>query len=196
MRQGAGRIHARHARYGWVPWLPLLAVMFGLFAWDAWLNVRVRHTDYEFNMLSGERRRLIQELNEVRTREAHLKNLDTLTAKAAELGLRPPDPHQMEVVVLRDDRPLPVFMDAPAGPQIEIPGAAATPAPAAPKVNEVVIQAAPRGAILAAAPAGPAKSGPKTAEPPRAAPLLTPSTPEPAGEESQDMSLDAMMTAL
>lgn len=198
MRQGAGKIHARRARYGWVPWLPLLAVVFGLLAWDAWLNVRVRHTDYEFNLLSGERHRLIQELNEVRTREARLKNLDTLTARAAELGLRPPDPHQMEVVVLRDDRPLPVLMDAPLGTQIEIPGAAAMPETAAPapKVNEVEIQAAPRGAVLAAAPVEPARPLPRTAEPQGAAPLLSPSAPEPAVVESLDMSLDAMMAAL
>lgn len=198
MRQGTCRVHARHARYGWIPWTPLLAVVFGLLAWDAWLNVRVRHTDYEFNQLSGERRRLIQELDEVRAREAQLKNLDVLTAKAEALGLRPPDPHQLEVVVLRSDQPLPVLTDTPSGTQIDIPGGFPAPAEAAPKpvVNQVEVQATPPGAILAAAPASSPKPAPPAAAPQRPAPALVPSVPGPEAAEALDMSLEAMITAL
>lgn len=116
------RIERRSLVTGWIKWALLPAIPFSVFFFDAWLNIQVRHKDYELSQLNEVRRQLNEELDTVHAKEARLSGVEHLTEMASQLDLLPPSPQQFRSVSFPEtSRRIPVMSlasapDPPAPP--------------------------------------------------------------------------------
>lgn len=88
----------RRALRGWKRWIFVVVVAFSPLFMDAWLNIKTRHQDYVNNFLNAERQRLNEELEDLSVNRASLERLDRLSVSAEALGLREPEPAQVQVI--------------------------------------------------------------------------------------------------
>lgn len=96
--RAALRKQQRQALRGWLKWTPALALLFSVLFLDAWLNAQERSRDYENRNLTLIERELEAEMKALRVRAAELEKFDRLEMMAIELGLKKPEPHQVETI--------------------------------------------------------------------------------------------------
>ena len=84
-----------------VKWFLFLAAPFSILFFETWLRLRTVETDYVSGALRAQVRDLRKEINELEGRIDGKKTIPRLGVKAAELGLVPPEPGQVEIVYAR-----------------------------------------------------------------------------------------------
>jgi hypothetical protein len=131
----------RGALYAWIAWAPLLA-LFYFMARDMSVSLQARQADYDFGKLAAKRRQVVADLDAARSKEANYTDIGRVFEIIEELKMLPPDPRQIQVVVVHPDTPMPVMRersldggvemaDMPSAPAVALPVFASVP-PAAP----------------------------------------------------------------
>lgn len=82
----------------WLRWAFVLLIPFCAISFDTWLNTRQINKDYRKAELDARQRQLEQNLNELRANEARLQTMDRIEIEAPEIGLGPPEPHQIRTI--------------------------------------------------------------------------------------------------
>lgn len=90
----------RRALYGWIFFALPVGCIIGVLAFEAWINIEERRNDYEIAELKATAIRLNDALEKLRSKSAATQQLHKLHERALELGLREPEPWQIERVEL------------------------------------------------------------------------------------------------
>jgi hypothetical protein len=160
----AFRRRQRRALLGYLWWTPLLCAAFAALFVDVWLGVQRTEADYREAELTARMRAAEQELAGFNFTVASRQKMDRLATLALALGLKEPQPGQLQRLVYGADRdavyaavtPAPIFGEIPAPgvnaalvtPVIVEPLPAADPeAIAAPRVaSSTIADPSPQGA--------------------------------------------------
>jgi len=151
---------SRRALYGWMFYTPPVLCIVGVLAFDAYLNIEKRRNDYEVNALKRRATEVNDEIEKVRSKSAAAQQLHRLQEQAMAMGLREPEPWQIQRVVMPNAiRPASEFTVARVIPQPPEPPKRATPAavgtastPGLSPAPEPVLPAVPDTTVLAEAP--------------------------------------------
>lgn len=96
------RIERRNLLTGWIKWALLPAIPFSVLFFDAWLNVQIRHKDYELSQLNSARRELNAAMDATRAYEAAILGVDNLSVMAEKMHLASPGSQQFKTVAYRE----------------------------------------------------------------------------------------------
>lgn len=146
--------------YGWIFYTPPVLFIIGVLAFDAYLNIEKRRNDYEVNALKRRATEVNDEIERVRSKSAAAQQLHRLQEQAMEMGLREPEPWQIQRVVMPNAiRPASEFTVARVIPQPPEMPKRVTPAvagtistPGLSPAPEPVLPAVPDTTVLAQAP--------------------------------------------
>jgi hypothetical protein len=154
---------SRKALYGWLFFTPPVFVIISVLACEAYLNIETRKNDYEVSKLKQQADTLNDALAKLRGSSAASQQLQKLQEQALAMGLRDPEPWQIERVDMAAPLlpasafeiarviPAPPVMPKRHEPEVV---AVPAPAPAADPAPETIAPFAPMdgNAVLATAP--------------------------------------------
>lgn len=150
---------SRRALYGWMFYTPPVMLIVGVLAFDAYLNIETRRNDYEVNTLKRRATVLNDSLEKLRSRSAATQQLHKLQEQALAMGLREPEPWQIERVAMQG--PLKsadefevarVIPQPPVMPRRDVPSSSTTPELNLSPAPAPTLPSAPDTTVLAQAP--------------------------------------------